>query len=103
MNQFGIANRSYLLLQETFSKYPEVEQVVLFGSRAKGNFKKGSDIDLTIKGKKATLKTAVMISVIINERLPIPYHVDVIDYASLNHPELKEHIDRVGVVFFQKN
>lgn len=103
MNRFGITIRSYHLLLDTFSKYPEVEQVVLFGSRAKGNFKKGSDIDLTIKGKNCQLQTALNISAALNESLPIPYHVDVIDYGSLNHPELKEHIDRVGIVFFEKN
>ena len=103
MNPFGIAEKSYHLLLDTFSKYPEVEQVVLFGSRAKGNYKKGSDIDLAIKGKKSQSTTALNISAIINEQLPIPYHVDVINYDSLKHVELKDHIDRVGVVFFEKH
>ena len=103
MNPFGIAEKSYHLLLDTFSKYPEVEQVVLFGSRAKGNYKKGSDIDLAIKGKKSQSTTALNISAIINEQLPIPYHVDVINYDSLIHVELKDHIDRVGVVFFEKH
>ena len=103
MNQFGIADKSYHLLLDTFSKYPEVEQVVLFGSRAKGNYKKGSDIDLSIKGKNCKLETALNISAIINERLPIPYHVDVINYATLHHKELKEHIDRVGILFFSQS
>ena len=103
MNQFGITDKSYRLLLDTFSKFPEVEQVVIFGSRAKGNFKKGSDIDLTIKGKNCKTATALDISAIINERLPIPYYVDIIDYATLNHKELKAHIDRAGILFFQKN
>jgi len=103
MNEFGITDKSYRLLLDTFSKYPEVEQVILFGSRAKGNYKQGSDIDLSIKGKNCKLETAVNISAIINERLPIPYHVDVIDYASLQHPDLKEHIDRAGILFFSQS
>lgn len=102
MNQFGIADKSYHLLLDTFSKYPEVEQVILFGSRAKGNYKKGSDIDLTIRGKKCKLETALNISAIVNEQLPIPYYVDIVDYNTLTHRELKEHIDRVGVLFFEK-
>ena len=100
MNEFGITDKTYRLLLDTFSKYPEIEQVIIFGSRAKGNYKKGSDIDLSIKGKNCKLETAINISAIINERLPIPYHVDVIDYASLHHTDLKEHIDRVGILFF---
>ncbi|MCK9402744.1 MAG: nucleotidyltransferase domain-containing protein [Chitinophagaceae bacterium] len=103
MNQFGITDKSFHLLINTFSKYPEVEQVIIFGSRAKGNFKKGSDIDLTIKGKKCNPQTALNISAIINEELPIPYHVDIIDYDTLRHKELKEHIDRMGMLFFKRN
>ncbi len=103
MNRFDITDKSYQLSIDTFSKYPEVEQVILFGSRAKGNYKKGSDIDLTIKGRGCKSETALHISAILNEELPIPYHVDVINYDSLKHKDLKDHIDRVGVVFFRNN
>jgi predicted nucleotidyltransferase len=103
MNQFGISEKSYQLLLDTFSQYPEIEQVVIFGSRAKGNYKKGSDIDLAIKGKDCKVETALNISAIVNEELPIPYHIDVINYDTLKHLELKDQIDRVGVVFFSKN
>ncbi|AYD46318.1 MAG TPA: nucleotidyltransferase domain-containing protein [Arachidicoccus soli] len=101
MNTFGITNKSYNLLLETLSKYREVEQAVLFGSRAKGNFKNGSDIDIAIKGKNCTAEIALNINAIINEDLPIPYYVDIVNYNSLQHDELKKHIDRVGVTFFQ--
>lgn len=84
---------------ETFAKYPEVEEVIIYGSRAKGNYKKGSDIDLAIKGAKCSASLAWTLQSYINEDLPIPYMVDVIDYNSLDHRELKEHIDRVGVRF----
>jgi predicted nucleotidyltransferase len=100
MNIFGISDKSYELLQEAFVKYPQIEEVVIFGSRAKGNFKKGSDIDLAIKGADCSPKLALDLSSYLNEFLPIPYKIDVIDYASLNHLELKEHINRVGVSFY---
>mgnify|MGYP001239243225 CR=1 FL=1 len=73
-----------------------VEEVILFGSRAKGNYKKGSDIDLAIKGDGTSARLALTIQSYINEELPVPYMVDVLDYHSLQHLELKEHIDRVG-------
>lgn len=100
MNRFGISERSYRLLFDAFSKYPEVEEVILFGSRAKGNYRKGSDIDLAIKGDKSSPKLAWELQSYINEDLPIPYMVDVIDYNSLDNQELREHIDRVGIKFF---
>ncbi|BCJ85668.1 nucleotidyltransferase family protein [Effusibacillus dendaii] len=102
MNQFGISDKSFQLLLDTFIHYTQVEEVILFGSRAKGNYKKGSDIDLAIKGKECSASLALTLQSYINEELPIPYTVDVIDYNSLNHKELKEHIDRVGIKFYKR-
>ncbi|MCG8319853.1 MAG: nucleotidyltransferase domain-containing protein [Cytophagales bacterium] len=101
MNPFGISEKSYNLLVNAFSKYPEVEEVLIFGSRAKGNYKRGSDIDLAIKGKRCNDLTAINIQGYFNEELPIPYYVDVVYYDELEHQELKEHIDRVGINFFE--
>ena len=101
-NSFGISDKSYLYLQQAFAKYSEIDKVTLFGSRAKGNYKNGSDIDLAVSGKKLTAKLILDIKGYINEELPIPYHVDIVDYNTLNHVELKEHINRVGKVFFTR-
>ena len=76
MNTYGISEKSYFLLLNTFSKYPEIEEVILFGSRAKGNYKKGSDIDLAIKGEYCNKQIAMNINGFVNEELPTPYHVD---------------------------
>lgn len=102
MNQFGISEKSYTLLLQAFAKFPQVEQVAIFGSRARGNYKKGSDIDLAIKGTDCTAQLALDIMAYLNEELPIPYMVDIIDYGSLQHPELREHIDRVGMLFYSR-
>lgn len=103
MNSFGISEKSFHLLLETFAKFPEVEEVMLFGSRAKGNYKIGSDIDLAIRGDKCSASLALTLQSYMNEELPIPYMVDVLDYRSLHHLELKEHIDRVGVEFYVRS
>jgi predicted nucleotidyltransferase len=102
MNPYGIAEKSNRLLLEAFPDYPEVEEVILFGSRAKGNYKKGSDIDLAIKGPECSAELALDIQSFINEELPVPYQVDVVDYGSLRHRELKEHIDRVGICYYRR-
>ena len=96
MNTHGISRRSFDLLLKTFKDFPEIEQVLLFGSRAKGNFKTGSDIDLAIKGKEVGQNLIFRLKSIFNERLPIPYEVDVVGYEYLDHQSLKEHIDRLG-------
>lgn len=103
MNRFGISEKSYHLLLNAFERYSEVEHVIIFESRAKGNYKKGSDIDLAIKGKNCSAAVALKIKAYLNEELAIPYQVDVIDYASLDHRELKEHIDCAGISFYKKS
>lgn len=102
MNQFGISNHTYQLMRQSFHALPQIEKVILFGSRAKGNYKNGSDIDLAIIGTKCTPDVAIKLHITLNEELPIPYMVDVIDYTSLQQAELKEHIDRVGIEFYTR-
>ena len=98
-NLFGITDSSYLFLLKALSRYPEVDEVLIFGSRAKGNFKKGSDIDLAIKGKGCSEELAMNIKGYLNEEVSIPYYVDVVDYASLRNKDLREHIDHIGIKF----
>lgn len=101
-NRFGISDKSYIYLIDYFKKNTAVEEVIIFGSRAKGNYRKGSDIDLAIKGYKSSTGLAFNIESYINEELPVPYNVDVVDYNSLQHRELKEHIDRAGTLFYKR-
>jgi uncharacterized protein len=82
---------------------PEIEEVIIFGSRAKGNFKKASDIDLAIKGKTVTQVTIKRLSARLNEELPMPYFFDVLDYASINNQDLLDHIKRAGTVIYKKS
>ena len=100
MNTFGISEPSFHHLIETFRKHPQIEEVIIFGSRAKGTHEHGSDIDLAIKGEGCDAKLAWDLSGVINERLPIPYFVDVVDLNSLKHEGLREHIARVGKTFY---
>lgn len=78
---------------------PAIEQVILFGSRAKGTYKRGSDVDLAIKGLGVTYDTVLELRNQLNEELPLPYFFDVVDYAICD-PALRGHIDRVGKLLF---
>ena len=102
MNEFGITEKSYGLILESFLKYADIEEVLVFGSRAMGNYKNGSDIDLAIKGKNASNKIAWDVSGYLNEVLPIPYYIDVVYYEGLTNQELKEHIDRYGKLCYSR-
>lgn len=74
MNTFGISHKSFQIIQDTFKQYPQIEQVILFGSRAKGNFKKRSDIDLVLKGHSCTAQMIQQLSGWLNEHTIIIFH-----------------------------
>lgn len=92
-----------LIIIETLRNFPEIDQAIIFGSRAKKNFKKGSDIDIALKGKNVTPLLALDVAAVLNEKQPIPYFIDVISYAHISNQKLKEHIDRVGISFYFKS
>jgi len=77
------------------------EEVLFYGSRAKGNFKPGSDVDLTLKGEKLTLKLLNKISLDLDALL-LPYSFDISIFHQITNPDLIEHTKRVGAVFYKK-
>ena len=99
-NNFGIYDKSYSLILEAFQKYPKIEKAVIFGSRAIGNYKKDSDIDIAIFGKDINFKITSSLYGKLNEELPIPYFVDVVNFNKIDVDELKEHINKNGKISF---
>jgi predicted nucleotidyltransferase len=99
---FGLTDKDLLLIRVAIEAHPEIEEVLVFGSRAMGNHKNGSDVDLAIKGNGISLRTISRLAAQLNEELPLPYTFDVVDYALIDTPALKEHIDSRGEVLFQR-
>jgi len=100
---FGLQEFELNCIVDAIKKFNEVEKTVIFGSRAKGNYKPGSDIDIAIYGDDITFHTLSALTWILEEQVSLPYFFDVIDYTHIKHKELKEHIDRVGKVIYEKN
>uniref|UniRef100_C6E103 DNA polymerase beta domain protein region n=1 Tax=Geobacter sp. (strain M21) TaxID=443144 RepID=C6E103_GEOSM len=100
---YGLLERDLEHILAAVKSLPEISQLVLFGSRAKGNFKTGSDVDLAIKGAAVSYETALKLAEILNEEKPLPYFFDVVHYEGVSEPGLIEHIDRVGVVLYSKD
>ena len=94
MHGTGLTDEEWELIRSVLAAHPEVTQVKLFGSRAKGNAKPGSDIDLAVFGAVDALRAQSIQSEL--EELPLPYKFDVRPYAMIQHAALREHIDRVG-------
>ncbi|MCH7414881.1 nucleotidyltransferase domain-containing protein [Belliella sp. R4-6] len=89
-------------IQSVFSDFMEVAMVKIYGSRAMGNFKPASDIDLCLFGEKLNLTTQQEIEFALDD-LMLPYKFDVSTYHDISNPDLLGHIDRVGKVFYSKN
>lgn len=97
----GLSELTVARINGVFERFPAVEKVVLYGSRAKGNYKPGSDIDLTLFG--SGLSSRLLADVVDElDDLLLPYSIDLSIFEDLNHAELREHIKRVGVVFYER-
>jgi predicted nucleotidyltransferase len=97
----GLSPETVAKICTVFSKHPEIERALLYGSRAKGTYKPGSDIDLTLLGEDLS---QALLSQILDEidDLFLPYMMDLSIFDTLNHEQLQSHIRRVGLVFYDK-
>lgn len=100
MNGLGLSDDEVREIKDVIKKYNEVENAYVFGSRAKGTYKKGSDIDIAIKGKNITVDTVAKIQEELEEETTLPYFFDVVHYDTCSTKELVEHIDRVGICIY---
>lgn len=95
---FGLSKATLDKLNSVFARHSSIDAVLIYGSRAKGNHRRGSDIDLTIKGE-IPFAEFVQIEDQIDD-LMLPYTVDLSQYRQIDNAELIEHIDRVGVAIY---
>ncbi|MFQ5543922.1 MAG: nucleotidyltransferase domain-containing protein [Nitrospiria bacterium] len=98
--KFGLKEHTIEQINAVFSHYPEVEKVILYGSRAKGDFKNGSDIDLTLEGKNLSLSIVHKIGNDLDDLL-LPYTFDLSIFNQIDNPDLIDHIKRIGIVFYE--
>lgn len=99
--KYGLTEQMAEKIRAVFARCPAIAKAVLYGSRAKGNYKAGSDIDLTLCGPGLTPDQLAAITEEIDDLL-LPYTVDLSIFDDLDHAKLREHIERVGVVFYQR-
>ena len=98
--QYGLSDKTLNTINSIFSKYQNIKQVVLYGSRAKGNYRNGSDIDLALKtGENFCFTDLLRVGNDFDDS-DMPYFVDVSNYDHISNPDLKAHIDRVGKVIY---
>ncbi|ADY12431.1 nucleotidyltransferase domain-containing protein [Sphaerochaeta globosa] len=84
-----------------FKSYKEIDAVILYGSRAKGTYRPGSDIDITIKGEHFEDSLVGKLAEEIDDLL-LPYSFDISSWSQIDNPDLLAHIERVGIIIYQK-
>lgn len=98
-SRFGLTSDQIEAILSVLRRHPNISRAIVYGSRAKGNYRPGSDIDLTLKGEGLTLTDLLCISNELDDLL-LPYTIDLSLFESLSEPALLAHIDRVGVELF---
>lgn len=99
---YGLTNMDMEKLQALFRLNKKIERVILYGSRAKGTFKPFSDVDITFIGEKLTRSDLNQLAGFIDDLL-LPYRFDLSLFFTLKNKELVEHIERRGIVIYEKN
>ncbi len=98
---YGLKPHIIEKISAVFKKYPQIERVILYGSRAKGNYANGSDIDLTIVGADLNLSLLNKIEDDLDDLL-LPHTIDLSIFNQIDNKELINHIGRVGKDFYVK-
>ena len=86
-------------IRRVLSEHSEVEKAVLYGSRAKGTNRPGSDIDIALIGDQLDLQVLNKISQEFDDLL-LPHNIDLCIYHQLDDADLVNHISRVGKVLY---
>ncbi|MDD2300125.1 MAG: nucleotidyltransferase domain-containing protein [Fermentimonas sp.] len=99
MMRYGLTQHTLEQIINIFTQFYKVEEVILYGSRAMGNYREGSDIDLALKGKELDMAELLKISAKLDE-LDLPYHFDLLIFEKIENRDLIDHICRVGKTIY---
>jgi uncharacterized protein len=100
--RYGLRQGDIDEILHVLGQFPQIEEAMVFGSRAKGNFKPGSDVDIAIKGQAIDRSCVAGLSFFLNEETSLPYFFDIVHYEEITEEELARHIDRVGKVLYKQ-
>ncbi len=99
---FGLSENIISEILNVFLQFSEIEEAILYGSRAKGNFKTGSDIDISLRGDRLSVELLAKVSSQLDD-LPIPHTIDLSILDHIKNTDLLDHIHQVGKVIFSKS
>lgn len=101
MENTGLSEKNINDIKAVFSKYKQIESVLLYGSRSMGNYQLVSDIDLTLIGKNIDLSLLIKVEFDLDD-LMLPYKFDITIYDKITNAEFLDHVNRIGKEIYKK-
>ena len=99
--KYGLKESVLGSIVDVFARYAKIDKVLLYGSRAKGNYKKGSDIDLALVGENINMQDLHKILLELDE-LYLPYGFDLVIFEKIKNEDLVGHVNRIGIPIYHK-
>lgn len=100
LHDSGLSDKDVESVRQTLRLFPKIRETILYGSRAKGSYRPGSDIDLTLKGNELSYQDLLNIELALDDPI-LPYKIDLSLHHQLDNPQLIDHIERVGKSFYK--
>ncbi len=97
---FGLTDLHIKKIQSVFASYSSIKKAIIYGSRAKGNYRIGSDIDLCLIGLNLDLSLLSKIENQLDDLL-LPYTIDLSILSKIENNDLVDHINRKGILFYE--
>lgn len=102
MTRCGLRNEDLAYIIDVLLTHKEIDKALIFGSRAMGIFKPGSDVDIALVGNGINFSVIARIKDKLQEESPMPYLFDIVDFTHSESDNLKEHIRKFGIEFFSR-
>lgn len=97
-NNYGINDASYEEMISLFKSFDSLDKVYIFGSRARGDYKEGSDIDLAIESKD-DIKLRLLNKL---EDIRCILNFDVVDVNNIENEKLLMNIKKEGILIYRR-
>ena len=99
--KYGLSDSTIEKIHSVFQKYPQIDKAILYGSRATGTYRNGSDIDLTFCGDGLTHSVLTKIDFDLDDLL-LPYTIDISDFSKIGNSDMVAQIELHGVSFYER-
>lgn len=100
ITKFGLSSNTRTKIKTVFAKFNKITEAIVYGSRAKGTHREGSDIDISLKGE-ISFEELLQIERQLDDQM-LPYTFDISIYSTLSSEDLIAHIDRCGKTIYTK-